>query len=813
MATSGNPQLEHRALHLFRELLDREPAQRAEALVPLEPALRERVQALLAHMAEDDLEPSTDGPDVAGQRIGPYVLLERLGHGGMGEVFLAQRADGAFERQVAVKRIWAGHAPLAARFVRERQLLARLQHPHIAQLLDGGIDDTGKPWLAMELVRGQDIVRWCDERQAPLARRVELLCQVCDAVDHAHRQLIVHRDIKPSNILVDNDGHARLLDFGIARLLEDSDGEHTQTQAMTPAWATPEQRLGQPTTTASDVYQLGLLARVLLSGLPRTDASVRMSTGQARLYRDDPQHAATLARNRALPAPALQRQLRGDLDSIVALATADDAGARYPSARALADDLQRWLRGQPVQARAEERGYRLRRHARRWWPALAAGVVALGLLGYHVHSLQAALERTDRERQRAQRAEQQALSAQALAEQRRTTAGAVSDYFIRMFSMLGPGAIDGKQPATVRQLLDTGTAGLDSVQASNERSPQALAAMWSALATVHVNLGDHARALEVADKAVAAARAAEELPALAEALRARSNALHWLGRTDEAFDNTRQAVALMGGDPARFGTLYAKLHCDLASDYHQRGELDAALRHSRTCVDGVRQWPYTVPSVGQVQALNNSGQIATDAGDLRLARDWLEDGLRLYPQLANPNPSTRVLLETNLAMLDLHEDHPDAALARLQTLLPQAREQFGPTHPRTTLVLDRLVTAHLARGDATAALVTARELLAADTAGYGAGHPAVMDAHGLLLVAALLGERQHEFADSLRQLTTRCTEDTLDARAALVKLACAYGRNDDASLPALDAALRNHRDVAPWMARIADQWRKQLHHP
>lgn len=243
MTTHDATALEARALHMFRDLLDMDADQRERALCDCEPPLRERVQALLACMADDDLV-GTPEASCAGLRIGPYVMVERIGQGGMGEVFLAQRADGAFNRQVAVKRIWAGHASLAARFVRERQLLARLQHPHIAQLLDGGIDEAGKPWLAMELVRGHDIVTWCDRQNASLVRRVELLIQVCDAVDHAHRRLIVHRDIKPTNILVDEDGQVKLLDFGIARLLDDTAIDRTQTLAMTPAWAAPEQQSG-----------------------------------------------------------------------------------------------------------------------------------------------------------------------------------------------------------------------------------------------------------------------------------------------------------------------------------------------------------------------------------------------------------------------------------------------------------------------------------------------------------------------------------------------------------------------------------------
>lgn len=811
MATSGDPQLEHRALLLFRELLDQEPQARALALQSQPGALRERVQALLACMAEDDLaESPATGGDIAGQRIGPYVLLERLGHGGMGEVFLARRADGAFERQVAIKRIWAGHAPLAARFVRERQLLARLQHPHIAQLLDGGLDAQGKPWLAMELVRGQHIAHWCDEHRAPLARRVELLCQVCDAVDHAHRQLIVHRDIKPSNILVDAEGHARLLDFGIARLLDDEDGEHTQTHAMTPAWATPEQRLGLPTTTASDIYQLGLLARALLCGMARTEDGERMSAGCARLRRTEPQRAADLAGHRALAPEALQRQLRGDLDSIVAVATAEDAGTRYPSARALAEDLRRWLHGQPVQARTEERGYRLRRHARRWWPALAAGVAALAFLGFHVHSLQDALGNTRLERARALAAEQDARAAQARAEQERNTANAVSDYFIRMFNMLGAESIRGEHPATVGQLLDAGAGGLDQVAASGERSPEALSAMWRSMSAVHRNLGEHQRALELADKAAASARAAGSPVALAEALRARSGALHWLGRNDEAFQATLQAVAQLDGDPRQYGTLPAKLHDDLSWGYRERGQYARSMQHARISIDSLRRDPQTVRRQAFVQALNNGADTAIAAGDLAQARAWLDEGMRLYPRLANPSPGILVMLEANLAILDLREDHVDAARTRLQALLASARAQFGEAHPRTNLARDYLTLALLAGNEPAAALDGARALLASSTATYGANHAFVAEARGLLLVALLLADRHGEAATLLDLLGEPCDTPAVNASAQLVRTACARARGD---APALDEAatrLSTHRDHMPWQARIAARWRREL---
>lgn len=809
MPMLDDAELEARALRLCRDLLDSDASTRAEALQPLESALRARVQALLGHVDDADLQAQGDAL-IDGQRVGPYVLRAKIGEGGMGEVFLAERADGSFDRQVAIKRIWSGHAPLAARFLRERQLLATLQHPHIAQLLDGGLDAQQLPWLAMELVRGQDIVHWCDSRNASLAQRVDLLVAVCEAVDYAHRNLVVHRDIKPSNVLVDEAGQAKLLDFGIARLLDDSGEACTQTFAMTPAWAAPEQRSGGRVTTASDIYQLGLLARLLLAGLSRGNSGGHMSADMAKRDSEDATHAEVLAQHRGLLPAALRQQLRGDLDSIVATATMPEPEDRYASAGTMAEDFKRWRRGQPVQARAHERGYRLRRALKRWWPALAAGVAALGFLGYHTHRLQQALDQAQRERQRAHLAEQQAQAAATRAQQERRTAGAVSDYFIKMFSMLGPAAIQGDKPASVQQLLEVGAHGLDDVQANRERTPQALAAMWAAMSTVHVNLGEHARALTLADKALIAAKPSEDRRAIAEAYRARANALQWLGRGDEAFLATQQAIATLGQDHGQYGTLPAKLHDDLSWGYKERGDYPKALQHAKLSIESLRSDAQSVRRLGFVQALNNGGDTAMSAGDLQQARQWLEEGARRYPQLANPNPSTWVLLEANRAHLDLHEDRVQDALTRLQALLPETIETFGAAHPRTSLVQDYLLKARLAGRDRAASIATARTLLETDTATYGEAHPAVADARGLLLIALLQGGEEAEALRLRTSLAARCTQDFTDAQAQLVRLACLRMAGDAkayaASLRKLDAL----SDVTPWQQRIARGWQAEL---
>src|SRR5687768_15932634 len=233
---SDDSSLERRALQLFRGVLHAAPAQRERLLAQAcagDEALLARVRALLAQVEEsqagfDPTAASAQG-EAAGMQIGPYRLIERIGRGGMGELFRAERCDGAFELEVALKRIWNNVAPLTERFLRERQVLARLQHAGIAQLYDGGVTEAGQPWFAMELVRGEPITRWCAARSATIEQRVALVQQVCAAVDFAHRALIVHRDLKPANVLVDEAGQAKLLDFGIAKLLDEADPEQAQT--------------------------------------------------------------------------------------------------------------------------------------------------------------------------------------------------------------------------------------------------------------------------------------------------------------------------------------------------------------------------------------------------------------------------------------------------------------------------------------------------------------------------------------------------------------------------------------------------------
>ncbi|MEP6882105.1 MAG: serine/threonine-protein kinase, partial [Dokdonella sp.] len=386
---------------------------------------------------------------------GPYRLLHLLGEGGMGVVWLAERTDGAYEQQVAVKVLKRGmdtHAILR-RFLQERRILARLQHNHIVRLVDGGMSSDGRPFYVMDYVDGKPITAHANGRALDLRARVALLVKVADAVSYAHSQLIVHRDLKPSNVLVDNQGEPRVLDFGIAKLIEES-GEQTATgtgmRVLSPAYAAPEQILGEVISTATDVYALGLMLCELLTGqLPRQ----RRGATAAQLALDASQEitdrastlAAKLGSEQLLElygehadADNLSRSLSGDLDLIIATALQREPARRYATAAAFADDLRRWLDARPIAARADSTAYRFNRFVRRHRVGVAAtALVLLALvvgLGASLWQADKARHQAERAEQQAQRADSEAKSAQKSAERSKR----VTDFLISVFTEEDP---------------------------------------------------------------------------------------------------------------------------------------------------------------------------------------------------------------------------------------------------------------------------------------------------------------------------------------------------------------------------------------
>jgi serine/threonine protein kinase/tetratricopeptide (TPR) repeat protein len=385
-----------RLREVFDAVIDCAPEKRAATLLDLtadDAELRRAVERLLA--AHDAAGSFLDGglntiavPGAAatlvGRRIGPYEVVREIGRGGMGTVYLAVRIDDQYRKEVAIKVLRAalGGEALHARFARERQILASLDHADIARLIDAGTTDDGQPYLVMDLVDGVPIDEYCQRFQIPVEARLALFRRVCDAVHHAHRHLVVHRDLKPRNILVTSDGSPRLLDFGIAKLLDPDEGQidgvtQTGLGLMTPEYASPEQARGERVTTASDIYSLGVILFQLLTGQrPYRLPSTRFDE-IVRTICDTP-----AARPSTMSPPTMTRRLRGDLDAIVLTALRKEPERRYASVAQLSEDIRLHLAGHPIVARPDTWSYRLTKLVTRHRVAAAAAViVAVSLVG------------------------------------------------------------------------------------------------------------------------------------------------------------------------------------------------------------------------------------------------------------------------------------------------------------------------------------------------------------------------------------------------------------------------------------------------
>ncbi|HTX04719.1 MAG TPA: protein kinase [Steroidobacteraceae bacterium] len=465
-----------------------------------DPALRAELESLLR--ADEDagtsflespgavvLETSLSNPH-AGRRLGAYRLLEEIGAGGMGEVYRAVRVDQEYEHEVAVKLVRAGVDAqlIAPRLRAERQILAAFEHPNIARLLDGGTTEEGIPYLVMELIDGQPITDYCDRHRCGLESRLRLFLLVCSAVQYAHQRAVIHRDLKPSNILVTVDGAPKLLDFGIAKVLEPgaipARGELTVNaiRLLTPDYASPEQLKGEPVTAASDVYSLGVILYELLTGLKphggRTRAAPQGTRGVPEPEPSRPSlavrgldRASTLGHD---SPDRLSRRLRGDLDNIVLMALRPEPERRYPTVDRLAEDVRRYLGHLPVAARSPTLRYRASMFVRRHKMGVAASALtALALIAGIAMTARATVI---------------ARAALARAEDEAHASQRVSDYLVSLFEEANPEETGGK-PLDARSLV---ARAQDEIDPNLSRQPEARARMLSAVGELHCEIGQFA---------------------------------------------------------------------------------------------------------------------------------------------------------------------------------------------------------------------------------------------------------------------------------------------------------------------------------
>ncbi len=558
------------------------------------------LDALAADMLDDDVVASGHHGD---ERIGPYRLMHELGRGGMGSVWLAERADGQFCQRVALKLIKLGMDSMhvQSQFRRERELLARLQHPNIAQLIDGGVDARGRPWFAMEYIDGIGLGDWIAHRQPTLRARLELFAKLCRAVAHAHRQLIVHRDLKPSNVLVQDDDEPRLLDFGIARLIEQSDAEQTATMQrfLTRDFAAPEQLRGEPAGTSADVYALGLILFELLTGL----RYCTMHASNESTLRPSAAFGATTS----AAAQITRTQLRGDLDAITLRALADEPMRRYTDAQQFADDVQRHLDGKPVEARPDSLAYRGAKFVRRHRAVVAAslfGLVAL-LAGSSIAFWQAAQKSAEAERTRialrqsdstrkfllsvfveadpSKAKGSETTAGELLAAARTRVAQELADepeVAAELLDQIGNTYVSLGQDALAREALKE---ALDFNERARQPSLAIAASAGGRLAHYAFADGDAAAALAQLDAIVARLRGAGDDDSDALAQRGKmnelkGNVLYAIGRKEDARQAARAAVAAWATVRDDYPAEYLLAQIGLA-------DLDAALGHGEAALE------------------------------------------------------------------------------------------------------------------------------------------------------------------------------------------------------------------------------------
>jgi len=838
---------------LFDAALDREPDERTAWLAEVcdDEDLREEVLRLLAAHERSDgildrplplrekilvdtsLAPLASAPDLdlTGERLGPYRLIREIGRGGMGTVYLAERADDQFARQVAIKILRREVSPeTSRRFRAERQILATLDHPNIATLYDGGITtprsgEAGRPYLIMEYVDGVPLDAYCDGHRLSTRERLRLFLPVLRAVHDAHQNLVVHRDLKPSNILITesgtvdsgtvDSGTVKLLDFGIAKLLDpaaaglkDTAPEtRTGLHPMTPAYASPEQVRSGPITTASDVYQLGLVLYELLTGRRpyrvdgRTPSEIERviceeeppppSTMVATARGETDPDASPASEGRGTRPELLQKTLRGDLDAIVLTALRKEPDRRYDSAEQLADDIDRYLEGRPVVARPDTLTYRaktfVRRH--RWGVAVATAFLVL-LIGYTVTVTV-----------QAQRIQEALSDARAEAEKSEQ----VTTFLMELFEANNPGEALG-DTITARQLLRRGIGRAETLS----DQPDVEAQMYDVVGRVYQRLGRYSQADSLLNRALTVRQSHFEAPHpdIAESL-------HHLGSLKEEAGDYAHAESLLTTALAQQQRLFEGPHPEIIETQHtlatllySNGEYDQAEPLFRRTL-AMRKATLGDRDPAVISSLNNLGVLLQRTGRHEEAEAFYRQALTArrerfgaeHPKVATSLHNLATLLEER-GKLDAAEEmhrealairrqllgdqHPDLASslhnlgalltrkgdmddaeASYQKALHMRRELLGNAHPHTAITLHGL--AHLAetRGDDPEAERAYREALTLFRTAFGEAHPYV--AHPLSgLGRALLEQESFERAEPLLQEALQIRRETLPSGHGLI---------------------------------------------
>ncbi len=773
-----SPERWQRLASILDDALDLPPEARAAFLDTAcggDPALRTEIEALIAadeaaggfldDSAADfaatlleDIERVTAGPDPAfGQSVGPYRLVGALGQGGMGMVYLAERADGQFEQQVALKLIRPGmdRREILRRFLQERQILARLQHPGIARLLDGGMTEEGQPYFAMEYVEGEPVTAYCDAHRCDLDARLHLFLDIAEAVAFAHRNLVVHRDLKPSNILVTEDDTGRagegvsrvkLLDFGIAKLLHKDDAEETliETQmglrVMTPEYAAPEQARGDPVTTSTDIYALGVVLYELLTG-HRPYAFERRSAGEMERViceTEPPRPSAAAAHPEEVRRPRgetetitpeavaaargtspdrLRRRLAGDLDTIILKALCKEPHRRYANVEAFIEDVHRHLAGLPVEARRGAVGYRARKFVRRHRVGVVTAAAAVVLL---LAGLVGSLWQAQALRREADRTE------------------AVTEFLVDIFEVASPDTMSIDE-ITARDFLNRGAL---LVEGSLAEEPDLQAEVMGVLGDIHAKLGSFDEARSLFEQALVLREHAHgpDHPVVAANMYALGDLALSMGDYDEAERFARASLATRRASRGERAPETAESLALLAQVLHRQGDFDESARLFGEALALTRA--VHGDEHEQVAAvLSNFAIVRQRQGDYEAAEALAREALAIREVALGERHTETMTSANNLAVILRRRDRLDEAEVLFRQVLAFDTERLGEGHPNTATVTNNLANVLRERGKYGEAEPLYRQVLAADLKAFGPGHRYVaLVKHNLAAIKRSMGD-------------------------------------------------------------------------
>lgn len=744
-----------RVSEIFDLVVDIAPDHRDERLNELcaeDMVLRRKVEALLradaaavsfdarvksAHASavqdwNDDVE-----AERSGRRIGSWRILRELGRGGMGVVLLAERADGQYEQHAALKLIKRGmdSDAILTRFLRERQILARLEHPHIARLLDGGVADDDRPYFAMEYIVGEPLLDYCRARKTSLDARLELFLQVCSAVQFAHGQLVVHRDIKPSNLLVTEQGQAKLLDFGIAKLI-DAGSSDTGTllwhdRPLTLAYAGPEQLRGEAATVATDIYGLGCVLYELLTDQRPYNIGDAPALDEVRSLLEAGAPRAPSQRTDA-EAPVPPRQLRGDLDTIVLQALRHEPERRYATVDAFAGDIRRYLGGLPISARREQRGYRLRKFVKRHYLGVAASALAILLLfaitGYAVWQARA-------------------KAREALASEQ------VSTFLVGLFAAADPTHSRGVK-VSAEDLLNQGAQRLHQ---ELDGEPVLRARLAHTMAVTYTALGLYGRALPLAEYALALRR--ENLvagdPDIADSL----NLIGMINTNQADYAKAepvlREALALRlqrlpKDDPAiidsysNIGTLLQKRGDFADADAYFRDALAASERR------------FGNEAAETARRLDDQAVNLDQLGKREEALTAFRRALAIRERQLQPNDPEIATSLDNLGNHLSEDSHLAEGAQMLERAVAIRKQVFGVAHPLVAFAEIDLAGVYLdTGGKAEQARKLIEDALSIQRASLPDEHPKIAETLNMLAISDTAQDRYEEAAPVMREVVAR----------------------------------------------------------